>query len=62
MDTLDNVYVHYIVETMEDVDWDEKGAVKKAKELSTLLKTTIKVYKCVGYVEYHEPIYNAAKE
>jgi hypothetical protein len=59
---MENTYVHYIVETMEEVDFDADGAVKEAKKLAEQTKQTIKVYKCVGYVNYHAPTYHPAQE
>jgi hypothetical protein len=55
-------FEHWIVETMEDVDFDEPGAIAQAKELAGQLKTNIKVYKCVGAVTYIAPIYSVVKE
>jgi hypothetical protein len=59
---MDDVYVHYIVEKMEDVDWDFNGALKKAKELVGELKSDIKVYKCVGVFKYHAPSWHKTSE
>lgn len=42
---------HYIVETMEDVDFDLEGAINTAKVLAAKLGTSIKVYKCVGQAQ-----------
>jgi hypothetical protein len=59
---MDNTYVHYIVETMEDVDFDKDGAMAAAINLAHQLKQVIKIYRCVGYVQYYAPTYHVARE